>query len=785
VTDWDESYPQGGTLGNYLNAIQARLVTLTRKPDWLGWNPYYFRDVFTNGSQISHVSFSEWINTQPLAAEYTSLISRLRIAKTKSIPSYSSERDNQCIVDWQWYFQQLDDLFLQTVVGTETLTSWAKTLKTVGDGSVSTACDGIPRLKLGSGSRTISSSYFSVVNEYTQTTKYFTYSIDSGDEDTFVWARRLPLPARVPQEPECELGVQLRTPRSIDDTPEHNKLCEELYSSYYAIERNPFNQASTAFEIESLRRKCPGRSECALDVGDEVVLIYWPPETKTSRDICDLGNDKIPTPIPFSISASRTLTTTAITFHGQDMMWDYACYGCNELFRDMKWNGTHWESHYPETDMPQFIKPAVLYGNFTFISPTVYLAHQAIATLTGTVPTTAFLNGGIWYGGAWIGEREQHPEGEVLSAGIIALHPNDVYSWRQKHLDGGLHNAQLMAQGQLRDPRPNKFSEIEGELARFDFDNLQAPVPAGVYFDARDDCFGTQSHCQTITEGDYRPKIVLKNAVWQSVLLKHWSCGHPGLFDPPIMLQPVTGIANPVIHPVGMKTAMLNDQPSPIMAAPGATIPVPLTRPTSRPSQGNDVGHGVSSQEGAQAGLGSNDRFGGARDKDQSHHSQDSKNSGSSSHGVGDQSVHNAHPKGPHRSENKAGEEGQAKSGGSGAENESVHKVGQQHQGGPRKDMGYDREYGAETDDKNGPRVGTSSRIGGQESGRTGELENGSEEQGSSRRLGGSEANEGSHDSWSGRTPKVSGRKKSMASANFPGSSVLKITLLFIVLFNT
>lgn len=70
----------------------------------------------------------------------------------------------------------------------------------------------------------------------------------------------------------------------------------------------------------------------------------------------------------------------------------------------MKWNGTHWESKYPESDMPQFIKPAIPYGNFTFISPTVYLAHQAIATMPGTIPTSRQFNREMWYNGGWMGE---------------------------------------------------------------------------------------------------------------------------------------------------------------------------------------------------------------------------------------------------------------------------------------------------------------------------------------------------------------------------------------------
>ena len=272
-----------------------------------------------------------------------------------------------------------------------------------------------------------------------------------------------------------------------------------------------------------------------------------------------------------------------------------------------------------------------------------------------------------------------------------------------------MHNAQLIAKCKLRDPRPDRFSEIDGELARFDFDNLQEPVPVGVYFDARDDCFGTQSHCQTITEGDYRPKIVLKNAVWQSVLLKHWSCGHPGLFDPPIMLQPVTRIADPVVNLVRAKTATWNDQPSPIMAAPGVTIPAPLTRLTPRPSPGNEDNHKFSSQGGDQTSLGGNDGIEGldnAVETDERSHNKEPARSEGSSHSVEDRFNDKTDPE-------KAGGKGrQAKPGGLGSGHKSAHKVGQQQKGGSSRNMDNDIGHGAGTNDKH--EVWTSKGAGDQ-----------------------------------------------------------------------
>lgn len=275
---------------------------------------------------VNDHSFSNWIVSQDLDAEHTSLIHRIQPSRTVPLPSYDGERDNQCIAKWQWYFQQLDDQYFHTVVSIETWANYAKTLETIGEGTLATACDGIPRFKFGTASRTTLSSYLSVVNEWTQTTNYFTHSMQAASPHMTSWATTLELPAQPPQDSDCELGVQPEKP--MEETPEHKQLCDDLFNSYYDVERNPFNQASTASEIVSLRRKCPGRSECALDVGDEVVLIYWPPESTTSRDICNLPDDKMTTaPITKTILTPRTLTTTAITFHGQDMLWDESSYG--------------------------------------------------------------------------------------------------------------------------------------------------------------------------------------------------------------------------------------------------------------------------------------------------------------------------------------------------------------------------------------------------------------------------------------------------------------------------
>jgi hypothetical protein len=66
------------------------------------------------------------------------------------------------------------------------------------------------------------------------------------------------------------------------------------------------------------------------------------------------------------------------------------------------------------------------------------------------------------------------------------------------------------------------------------FGDLSNPVPASAYFDARDDCWGKQSHCGTITDDSYRPNIYLDVEAWRSLMANDIDhCFIDGLYDPP------------------------------------------------------------------------------------------------------------------------------------------------------------------------------------------------------------------------------------------------------------
>jgi hypothetical protein len=95
----------------------------------------------------------------------------------------------------------------------------------------------------------------------------------------------------------------------------------------------------------------------------------------------------------------------------------------------------------------------------------------------------------------------------LRSAGVIPLAAEDVYSVRPRAdlFKRRPHYAQLVAKGEFQpsDPPGNRFEGFSyaEEMVPFNFANLQDPVPASVYYDARfEDCWGKQSHCGTITD---------------------------------------------------------------------------------------------------------------------------------------------------------------------------------------------------------------------------------------------------------------------------------------------
>jgi hypothetical protein len=140
-----------------------------------------------------------------------------------------------------------------------------------------------------------------------------------------------------------------------------------------------------------------------------------------------------------------------------------------------------------------------------------------------------------------------------------------------------------------------------------DIGDLPDPVPANAYYNARpDDCWGKQTHCGTITDGSFRPKLVIDNQAWGSYVLAHIPCTVPPLVDPPIVLVPIEPskeLGKPSYHGHGpmaspvITGALLGPLRTPDPPAPGSTADAKLARPTNIPggtlsgaSRGDDHG---------------------------------------------------------------------------------------------------------------------------------------------------------------------------------------------------
>jgi hypothetical protein len=111
---------------------------------------------------------------------------------------------------------------------------------------------------------------------------------------------------------------------------------------------------------------CTQKEACELYVGgNELVLLYYP-QNDTLRDVCEPN-----TCGPISVTEShlakgppKTFVTNAITFRGQDFEW---LSGVEGIFTSL--------------GQPMSLEealPSILTGQWTFASPTIYLAHRPI-----------------------------------------------------------------------------------------------------------------------------------------------------------------------------------------------------------------------------------------------------------------------------------------------------------------------------------------------------------------------------------------------------------------------
>jgi hypothetical protein len=173
-------------------------------------------------------------------------------------------------------------------------------------------------------------------------------------------------------------------------------------------------------------------------------------------------------------------------------------------------------------------------GVFTFTSPSVYLAHRPIYRDLVVVP---------------ISNNSKYPAMGVRQmmrpAGIIRLESTDIFSLRptDQTLEG-LEYARQVANGLFR-PTLKYWTHPSYETLPLNFGDLRNPVPASLYYDARqNDCWGNQTHCRTITEDTYRPRLRIRSDIWLSVFGGEM-CSEAMFVDPDVEITTVNGMNQP------------------------------------------------------------------------------------------------------------------------------------------------------------------------------------------------------------------------------------------------
>lgn len=424
-----------------------------------------------------------------------------------------------CYESWRSYY--VTESTLWTPYPAQTTTKVFETIESFGDNSTYTECDGIPRFKFNSPPTSTRTRTVSVVSA----------SAGAAHLD------------HATNEPQCRFD---------------EKFCEAMWDSYTARRLRSADDDFEFYDAGSpmgrIAERCPRPRECYLDMGEEVVLIYWP-SNLASRDICASNGYGQAITLAADSNAMTVITTSAITFKGRDLISKY--------YIKSNITGGDFQSK------NSFLGSSVLSGPFTFTSPTVYLAHHPISArewIMGKHDPFAYQT-------ELLGEVSS----VIRTASIIPLSPNDIFSVRLARGSerDGIQFAQLVAKGEFQ-PNPIEAYSNSGhpklETVPFDFGHLQNPVPASVYYEARSaDCWGIkQTHCGTITDDTYRPKLIIKNKVWASIAPKWYECQRPVLVDPPIALTAVNTLQIPVLSPI--------TRPTPAQA--GMSLAQPFSSPT-------------------------------------------------------------------------------------------------------------------------------------------------------------------------------------------------------------
>jgi hypothetical protein len=271
------------------------------------------------------------------------------------------------------------------------------------------------------------------------------------------------------------------------------------------------------------QRACMDWTRCSLDARREILVLYWPKNLE-SKDICAADGLGTANPIEPPTGWATTITTSALTFQGDDL-----------FPRSYAYTGYDGQLTSGELDAKSAVR-SVLSGPFTFTYPTVYIAHHPI-TLYDVDPRMDE---------RWrLGRMDDWIYRSTKPAGVVPVHSTDIFSIHPKEETRvhGLQFAQQIANGKLLGNffALNKSQTLD--IRPFNFVDMQDPVPASLFYGARySDCAGIQTHCATITDGTYQPQIRLKRSFWNSIMGNEDSpCRPANLVDPPVALIPIPG----------------------------------------------------------------------------------------------------------------------------------------------------------------------------------------------------------------------------------------------------
>jgi hypothetical protein len=435
-----------------------------------------------------------------------------------------------CFQSWSKWVQKGDPSDYKTIIKNATIPpptvyGW-ETIKSFGDNITYQDCTGITRMSFKSQPTTNITSSFSVT----------------------VWEEVFPVQAP---------GIQWKNSELRNSWMSHKPHCtfrDEVRDFYcYKLDMeaqlgsDTYTKGHASNAPQSL---CPMQSRCRPLI-EEVVLLYWPKDI-TSLQKCDSVRynssilDRIGR-IDSVTTTSIVITKHAITFRGRDLylrsingqeLGQY--YDKHQEYfgiKDVDDEYGPYTNLAPDAELDR-LDPSVMTGTWVFTYPTVYLAHRPIYVKTAYFErnTGAFL---------------QNHATQLRPEGVIGMKSEDVLTVRTKYDSMKDEDyARLVANGSYSFTR-SKWWESASQILPLNFDDLQDPVPARSYYDARMDCWGLQSHCATITDGAFRPKLRLARSVWVSIF-SEYPCEEGMVVDPPISLRVIddTSIGQASTHAV-------------------------------------------------------------------------------------------------------------------------------------------------------------------------------------------------------------------------------------------